>query len=448
MQRFAPEFHLGYKNLFFVKANYTHTILFFLLGWMLIHLSSCKDKAYDELYYEANIPVYMELEAFREAIKTTGPRLLANPGKIISKGNFLFINEKFEGIHIIYNSTPTAPALVDFISIPGNTDMLIHNNTIIADSYIDMVAIDISNPAIPKVTNRLKDIFPNRLPPFNQSLPVYGLDFDKGVVVGWETMLITEVITHSTESRGQFSSENQNGIPNIGDQVVTLMDNSTQTGFRPHFGMHANQIYVICNNALGVYSVDNHYNLKGKNEVVTNEMLYTLYINDNKLFLGSRSGMSIYNINETNSPVFMNRTNQINSCSPLTFKETLIYAGAGTSDICHTTGNRLDIFDITNIQNISLLASFSMEGISALETDDENLFICVGKEGLKVFNRTSPIELEKYLIAELKDIAALRAMRFDDILLVVGMDGIYQYDFSTPSDIQLLSRIALSGTTY
>lgn len=89
------------------------------------------------------------------------PQALVNPGKIYTKDQYLFINELKEGIHIIDNRNPSAPTPVAFVRIPGNGDMAIRNNILYADSYMDLVTFDISNPSSIQAINRVQNVFPN-----------------------------------------------------------------------------------------------------------------------------------------------------------------------------------------------------------------------------------------------------------------------------------------------
>ncbi|HHN47860.1 MAG TPA: hypothetical protein ENN08_02830, partial [Bacteroidales bacterium] len=51
-----------------------------------------------------------------------------------------------QGIHVVDNSNPASPQIISFIAIPGNYDLAIRGNILFADSYIDLVALDISDP--------------------------------------------------------------------------------------------------------------------------------------------------------------------------------------------------------------------------------------------------------------------------------------------------------------
>ncbi len=116
-------------------------------------------------------PVLMKRTALENSITADSPRSLQNPMKIYFKDNYIFISEKYKGIHVIDNSNKTAPENIAFITVPGCIDMAVKNNTLYADNAVDLVAIDISNISNAEEVSRLKHVFPELIPPDNFSVP-------------------------------------------------------------------------------------------------------------------------------------------------------------------------------------------------------------------------------------------------------------------------------------
>jgi hypothetical protein len=126
----------------------------------------------DEMYYENYYtPILMKRDQLEKSIVFVPSKDIYQPGKIYFKDNYIFLNEKWKGIHIIDNSNPASPAKVGFIQIPGNVDIAIKGTTLFADNAVDLIAIDISNIQNLAVTCRIKDVFPELLPPDYQYMP-------------------------------------------------------------------------------------------------------------------------------------------------------------------------------------------------------------------------------------------------------------------------------------
>ena len=106
------------------------------------------------------MPVYLEMSTIRaKDIVVAPPQELENPGKIYIYGDYLFVNEPQKGIHILDNSNPAAPINVNFIKIDGNVDLAINSGILYADSYVDLLAFDISDIRNVKLENRVEDVF-------------------------------------------------------------------------------------------------------------------------------------------------------------------------------------------------------------------------------------------------------------------------------------------------
>ena len=159
----------------------------------------CNDdmKVRETITYTVNKPVYMSADVFRSSVKvTTQPEEITQKGKICFYEGYLYVSERGKGIHIIDNRNPSSPASVGFIELMGNADLAIRNNLLYADSYVDLVWFDISNPALPALKNRLENVFLQSFPPIEEGI----IDSEvfseagraKGVVVGWTQEEVTE----------------------------------------------------------------------------------------------------------------------------------------------------------------------------------------------------------------------------------------------------------------
>ncbi len=80
-----------------------------------------------------------------------------------------------------------------------------------------------------------------------------------------------------------------------------------------------------------------------------------------------------------------------------------------------------------------------------LGIDNSTLFICDGNDGLKAFNAADINTIDKNLLAHYKNINARDVIPYNNTLIMIGEDGLFQYDYSNPKDIKLLSSIAIQN---
>ncbi|MDH5398508.1 MAG: hypothetical protein OEX02_10195 [Cyclobacteriaceae bacterium] len=142
---------------------YSILILFALVG--------CFDEEPPQWGTTQYVPVMVDRADFEAAVSVMAARDVHQAGKIYTIGNYIFLNERFKGIHVIDNTDPANPLNKGFINIPGNVDMAVKGNTLYADSAVDLLAIDISNPQKVVVTSRQKDTFPELIPPDMDFMP-------------------------------------------------------------------------------------------------------------------------------------------------------------------------------------------------------------------------------------------------------------------------------------
>ena len=133
-------------------------------------------------------PVYLSYADLRSAVKMSGPREMTSVSRIYLYESMLFVNERNEGIHIIDNRFPNSPKRVGFIEIPGNTEISIKDNNLYADSYIDLITLDVQNIESITEIDRQESIFPYNA---RQNIPnnvelSSRIDRELGVVVGYQ----------------------------------------------------------------------------------------------------------------------------------------------------------------------------------------------------------------------------------------------------------------------
>jgi hypothetical protein len=116
-------------------------------------------------------PIVMTRQMLESSVEMLNAAKLVRPGKIYIKDNYIFINEKYHGIHIINNTDPSNPVKEGFLRIPGCIDMAMKGNILYADNAVDLIAVDLSDMNNILITKRIKEIFPEHSPPGYDWLP-------------------------------------------------------------------------------------------------------------------------------------------------------------------------------------------------------------------------------------------------------------------------------------
>lgn len=132
--------------------------------------------------YGEYIPVFMKKSDLKNSVSySPGKRDLVMPGKIYYRDSYIFVNEKYKGVHIINNTNPTSPIGEGFIIAPGCIDMAVKGDIIYLDNSVDLVAFDLTTK---QVTKRIENIFPEPSSPTNSVY--HGARPSDSVIVGWD----------------------------------------------------------------------------------------------------------------------------------------------------------------------------------------------------------------------------------------------------------------------
>lgn len=419
-------------------------VFFIALTSMLYGLlPQCNDKVEITRKYTVFEPVYLSIEDLRSSFDIQPPDSIKKPGKIYLYENYIFINEYGKGIHIIDNADPSNPRIKQFINIPGNFDLAVKGNVLYADSYPDLVVLDISNPENIIQLDRIKDIFNN----YN---PEFGFDPQKGIVVDWEEKEVIEVT--SGEFNGNFPSYFYYGRNELAFGPAMAMD--IQTNYSPapvstgiggsmaRFTISNNHLYAIDQSNLHVFDIsDLTHPVAGAN-IDVGWGIETLFPYKNNLFIGSQTGMHIYDISSAAFPVHLSTFEHVLSCDPVVVKDTIAFVTLRGGTACRSDfSNQLDVIDISDLRKPELLTSYPMYNPHGLGVDGDLLFVCEAEKGLVVFKTDDLFDITSNKITEFTGIDAFDVITCQEILLMIGNDGLYQFDYSNPEKIKLLSTL-------
>ncbi|MFW5773371.1 MAG: LVIVD repeat-containing protein [Tangfeifania sp.] len=408
--------------------------------------SSCMDE-YTEVF-TANSPVYMSYEDLREAVKLEVARDLENPGKIYFKDGYIFINEELKGIHIIDNRNPENPENIGFIEVPGNVDIAIKNNTLYADSYIDLVAIDISDVNNPQEVHRVEDIFPYTTPPpADEDYRVAKVDEEEGVVIDWEIKKVRQEMEYHYYPIYYGFRTAENAMSDGGFSGGQAQQGSTFGigGSMARFGLYSDYLYAVDHSTLYMFDVKDDENPHSIGNQNVGWDVETMFIYDGHMFFGTQSGMRIFSLGVATVPEYLGQFWHVTSCDPVVVADGYAYVTLRGGNQCGSNVNRLDVLELSDdYKNTTLLQSYPLNGPYGLGIDGDILFVCDGDAGLKVYDVSDKLHIDENMIARFPNITTYDVIPVNGYLFMIGDDGFYQYDYSDLNDIRQVSFIPVN----
>ena len=371
-------------------------------------------------------------------MKSSAPQALNETGKIYLYKNLVFLSEVGKGVHILDNSDPLKPVNLSFLPIPGNIDIAIKDNFLYADSYSDLVVFDISDINSIKTIKFLNNTFPNRggyyyyntTNPDSVNVIVDYIPRDTTVSCNtYNQWLYTGCITCSIDGAiPLYTSASYGGSTGTGGSMAT-------------FTIINNYLYSIYYSYLFGFDISAGADPQKKDSIMMNNVGETIFPFQQKLFVGSPSGMFMYDVSNPENPTPLGTFSHITSCDPVIADENNAYVTLRSGTECMGFTNQLDVLNINNLLSPALINSYPMTNPHGLSKDDKWLFICDGADGLKIYDASNPasIKLHKHI----EGLETFDVITFNKVAMVVAKDGLYQFDYSDMNNIKQVSKISI-----
>jgi len=413
-----------------------------IFAFTAIFISSCEDSTFRE--YKGYAPVYMTYDDLRAAVTTKQNIDLENPGKIYYKDNFIFIVEELKGIHVFDNTNPASPVKKTFINLPGVVDISISGNFLYADSFVDLVILDVENIDNIKEAGRVKDILPYTVPPVEEDFPMAYVDEDRGVVIDWDLKTIKEKIHNEPYPWPIYYKGGMEFLDATNASGASSGVSGSGTGFggsMARFGIKENVLYIVDRNTLKVFDITSKAKPFNMGDFYPGWNIETMFLTENNMFLGTTTGMVIFDISNPLIPTMKTFFNHARSCDPVVVDDTIAYVTLRSGTTCGGTINCLDVVNIKKINSPSMVATFAMTNPHGLGKKGDLLFVCDGDAGLKIYDASDPKTVGNKLIYTYANINTYDVIPVGNLLVMIGDDGLYQYDYSDIKSISLLSKI-------
>jgi hypothetical protein len=225
------------------------------------------------------------------------------------------------------------------------------------------------------------------------------------------------------------------------------LDSGTGTGGSlTRFAIQGNVMYVASNSSINVYDIAANTFAFIK-EVTVGFALETIVAKGEFLYLGAQDAMYIYSLAQPTNPTFVFRYSHITSCDPVVVQGNRAYVTLSSGSMCNLGTNALEIIDISNPKAPALLANYPMTSPGGLAIDGGCLFVCEGKNGLKMLNVADPLKITE--VNKLSNINAYDVIALRGILTLTGEDGIFQFQYDCARrTLQQLSKIPVQREAF
>ncbi|MDT0691439.1 hypothetical protein RM549_16705 [Salegentibacter sp. F188] len=402
------------------------------LPLFILFFTACEKQEPAGEYYEVAVPITQPISEFRASVKIQEPRVITEAGKIYSYKDYVFVNDKYQGVHVIDNRDPYAPKKIRYINIPRNLDIAVKNDMLYADSGMDLVVFDISSIENIKQVERVKDVFSNNN--FNipsEAMFVDDMDFDPAQEV---------ILGYSIEKRRIEMTDEPYFLDSA--ELANGNGNSTGTGGSlARFKIVSDYLYVVDRQNISVFDIAALSQPQKVFEDYVGWDVETIFNQDDHLFLGSTTGMYIYSIENPETPSFVSMIRHVLGCDPVVVKDDIAYVTVRGGNLCGQQQSELMVIDVADKSNPQTLKTYVMENPYGLGVREDQLFICDGDAGLKIYNTINTPDLT--MTDHFEDINTYDIIPLEETLLMIGDNILRQYNYKN-NEINLISTFNLN----
>lgn len=398
---------------------------------VVLSLFSCnKDEAPTD-FYNVAVPLLMNKSEFRSSVEIQTPRSIEEAGKIYAYNDHIFVNDEFNGIHVIDNTNPSSPHAISYIKVPGNIDISIKNNFLYADSSTDLVVFDISNIQKIKAIGRLEDVFSiydYKIPEEADYADYSNFNFTDQIVVGW------------TIEKREINSIKNGGVQILETAMADSNSNIGKGGSLARFQIVEDYLYAVSSHEMTIFDISVLTQPTFVSREYSGNNLETMFEYDGFLYLGSTDGMYIYSLENPAHPKYVSELVHWTGCDPVVVNGNYAYLTIRGGNNCGDQESILEVIDVADKSAPALINSYKMDNPYGLGVKENTLFVCDGTSGLKVFDVSNPLDLK--LLQTFSSLNAKDVIPLPNSLLMIGDNVLYQYVY-VDGTINLISTYSL-----
>lgn len=409
---------------------------------MTLFFACTKDTGTVEITYQEATAIYGNLDDVRAMPLNENVQAISNPGKIFIGEGIILIGEEGEGIHVIDNSNRNNPIQTSFIRVPGNREFFVEGNTIYAESYYDMVKIDITNPNQAVLLDRAEFAIQSEFVD-NNGGTLLGFSYEeKTVKLDQDDDFYQEVL----DDQLVYLDFARNIIPQSAIPSSFAGNSAAQSGTVNRVNKSGDHIFVVSNNNLIVLN-DNAFSTQFVINENVKEDMETVFPYEDKLFVGTRTSMTVFSIaSNPENPQQVEEFDHATSCDPVLPHQDVAYVTLRTADFSDCPGsiNALVVVDMDDISNTTPEQEITMTSPYGMTIINDQLYVGEGTSGLKIFdvNNTKNPQLVK-TITDVEAYDIIADPTDSEIIFIAGPNGLTQFGIDNDLNFDFKSNIEL-----
>ncbi len=206
------------------------------------------------------------------------------------------------------------------------------------------------------------------------------------------------------------------------------------------FTIVGNYLYAVSSHYLYTVDISNASKPGKVDESVLNFDMETIYPYKNNLFIGSRTGLYIYSLDNPAKPVLKGEAKHGRSCDPVVANDSVSYSTLKGNSFCGPAESGLYVYNVKDLNNPELRKTIPITEPIGLGMADSVLYVSCANEGLRIYSIAdafNPVERETISGYHFIDL-----IPYNDLLICWVSNGIVLYDISNRLKPVFINHIA------
>ncbi len=208
-------------------------------------------------------------------------------------------------------------------------------------------------------------------------------------------------------------------------------------GSMAQFAILDNYLYTVDYKSLKVFHIADPANPELLETIDLGIGIETIFPQNDHLFIGTQNGVRIYDVTNPRSPQAVSEFDHVTACDPVVANNDYAIATLRGGTPCNGNLNQLDIIDISDLENPTLVRTENLTapyGLGFSESNPDLVYVCDGYAGLKAFNIANIDHVE--MVMHIESLEAIDVISAENNLLVVlTRQGVYQFDATNPINL-------------
>ena len=208
-------------------------------------------------------------------------------------------------------------------------------------------------------------------------------------------------------------------------------------GSLAQFTIIGDYLYTIDYKTLNVFHLADADNPALSESIDMGVGMETVFHENGRLFVGATDGVHIYDVTDPRSPIEVSEFDHVTSCDPVVANDNYAVATLRGGTECGGSLSQLDILDISDINNPTLIGEVQLMnpyGLGFSNVNENIIYVCDGFDGLKAYDLSNPTDPDLVMLDPSLEAIDIIADGSDN-LIVLTRAGVYQFDASNPTSL-------------